>query len=194
MSPRRPNASALLQYVRTPPHFRVGWCMPVAYIKGRPPSPVVIVHHNYAGLKQFDVDQAAFLARCGFVGVAVDTYREVGLVGHPDPARECKELDVAVRLELEPAPLTPSLGAPPGIASLMCKRTLPTRPSNPRPRSGPVGSLARALPAVALAPLQTGLKTATRSAISAATVRPSRARSPRRRRPGRSGTALHMTP
>ena len=139
----------------------------VAYIKGRPPSPVVIVHHNYAGLKQFDVDQvrtcyhplllsllppaltlahsmysvspvargfgnhgsaqsdtlrtetqysvlvhklitcrwpvltpqsnqptgrptdqAAFLARCGFVGVAIDTYREVGLVGHADQARE----------------------------------------------------------------------------------------------------------
>lgn len=42
-----------------------------------PPSPVVIVHHNYAGLKTFDVAQASFLARCGYVGLAVDLYEEV---------------------------------------------------------------------------------------------------------------------
>lgn len=43
----------------------------IAYVAGRPPGPVVMVHHNYAGSKQFDVDQAAFLARCGYVGVAI---------------------------------------------------------------------------------------------------------------------------
>ena len=36
----------------------------IAYVEGRPPAPVIQVQHNYAGLKQFDIDQAAFLARC----------------------------------------------------------------------------------------------------------------------------------
>ena len=34
-----------------------------------------------AGLKQFDIDQAAFLAKCGYVGLAVDLYREHDIVG-----------------------------------------------------------------------------------------------------------------
>mmetsp|Transcript_25007 Transcript_25007/g.70451 ORF Transcript_25007/g.70451 Transcript_25007/m.70451 type:complete len:359 (+) Transcript_25007:57-1133(+) len=54
----------------TYPHSRI------AYVKGRPPLPVVLVHHNYAGLKQFDIDQACFLARVGYVGLAVDLYQE----------------------------------------------------------------------------------------------------------------------
>ena len=37
----------------------------IAYVKGRDPRPVILVHHNYCGLKQFDVDQACFMARCG---------------------------------------------------------------------------------------------------------------------------------
>ena len=37
----------------------------IAYVAGRPPAPVVLVHHNYAGLKQFDIDQAAFLGSVG---------------------------------------------------------------------------------------------------------------------------------
>ena len=49
----------------------------IAYIKGRPPAPVILVHPNYAGLKQFDIDQACFLARCGYVGFALDLYKEV---------------------------------------------------------------------------------------------------------------------
>ncbi|CAJ1398179.1 unnamed protein product [Effrenium voratum] len=48
----------------------------IAYIMGRRPSPVILVHHNFAGLKQFDVDQACFMARIGYVGVAVDLYQE----------------------------------------------------------------------------------------------------------------------
>eukprot|EP00747_Dinoflagellata_sp_TGD_P186638 gnl/TRDRNA2_/TRDRNA2_43767_c0_seq1.p1 gnl/TRDRNA2_/TRDRNA2_43767_c0~~gnl/TRDRNA2_/TRDRNA2_43767_c0_seq1.p1 ORF type:complete len:443 (-),score=59.13 gnl/TRDRNA2_/TRDRNA2_43767_c0_seq1:167-1495(-) len=51
----------------------------LAYVKGRRPAPVVLVHHNYAGLKQFDVDVACFLAKSGYVGLAVDLYKE-----HPD--------------------------------------------------------------------------------------------------------------
>lgn len=54
----------------TYPHSRI------AHVKGRKPVPVVLVHHNYAGLKQFDIDQACFLARAGYVGLAVDCYRE----------------------------------------------------------------------------------------------------------------------
>eukprot|EP00040_Diaphanoeca_grandis_P033371 m.204371 g.204371 ORF g.204371 m.204371 type:complete len:357 (+) comp32884_c3_seq7:450-1520(+) len=56
----------------------------IAYLTDRPPAPIVIVHHNYAGLKQFDVDQACFLARAGYVGVAVDLYRETNLIGVED--------------------------------------------------------------------------------------------------------------
>ena len=53
----------------------------IAYIEGRPPAPVIQVQHNYAGLKQFDIDQACFLARCGYVGLAVDLYREHDIIG-----------------------------------------------------------------------------------------------------------------
>ena len=49
----------------------------IAYIKGAPPRPVVLIHPNYAGLKQFDIDQAAFLAKCGYVGFALDLYKDV---------------------------------------------------------------------------------------------------------------------
>lgn len=54
----------------TYPHGRI------AYVKGRQPTPVILVHHNYAGCKRFDVDQAAYLALCGYVGLAVDLYPE----------------------------------------------------------------------------------------------------------------------
>ena len=49
----------------------------IAYRVGAPPKPVVLVMPNYAGLKQFDKDQAMFLAKLGFVGLAVDLYKEV---------------------------------------------------------------------------------------------------------------------
>eukprot|EP00658_Telonema_sp_P-2_P035972 TRINITY_DN26090_c0_g1_i2.p1 TRINITY_DN26090_c0_g1~~TRINITY_DN26090_c0_g1_i2.p1 ORF type:complete len:265 (-),score=63.06 TRINITY_DN26090_c0_g1_i2:144-938(-) len=48
----------------------------IAYIKHNLPKPMVLVHHNYAGAKQFDYDTACFFAKKGFVGVAVDCYRE----------------------------------------------------------------------------------------------------------------------
>ena len=50
-----------------------GW---IAYEKGAPPLPQVLVIPNYAGLKQFDKDVAVFLASVGFVGIAVDIYAE----------------------------------------------------------------------------------------------------------------------
>ena len=48
---------------------------------GRNLAPVVLVHHNYAGLKQFDVAQACFLARAGYVGLAEDLYVDIHLEG-----------------------------------------------------------------------------------------------------------------
>ncbi len=38
------------------------------------PRPMVLVIHNYQGLKGFDVDVAEYLARVGYVGFAVDMY------------------------------------------------------------------------------------------------------------------------
>lgn len=49
----------------------------ICYVADRPPAPLVLVHANYAGLKQFDIDVAAFLARIGYVGLAVDLYKDV---------------------------------------------------------------------------------------------------------------------
>ena len=53
----------------------------IAYIAGAGPKPVVMVHPNYAGAKQFDTDQACFLARCGYAAVVVDHYKEADLIG-----------------------------------------------------------------------------------------------------------------
>lgn len=49
----------------------------IAYRKDSAPKPVVMVLPNYAGLKDFDKDQALFLAKLGYVGLAVDLYPEV---------------------------------------------------------------------------------------------------------------------
>ena len=38
------------------------------------PRPLVLVIHNYQGLKQFDRDVAEYLARLGYVGLAIDMY------------------------------------------------------------------------------------------------------------------------
>jgi dienelactone hydrolase len=48
----------------------------IAYQKGKEPKPLVIVWPNYAGEKQFDIDQAVFLAKCGYAAVSVDMYKE----------------------------------------------------------------------------------------------------------------------
>lgn len=41
------------------------------------PRPLVLVIHNYQGLKFFDVDVAEYLARVGYVGLAIDMYGEL---------------------------------------------------------------------------------------------------------------------
>mmetsp|Transcript_69646 Transcript_69646/g.175430 ORF Transcript_69646/g.175430 Transcript_69646/m.175430 type:complete len:367 (-) Transcript_69646:22-1122(-) len=58
----------------------------IAYVKGRPPAPVILVHHNFCGLKQFDIDQASFLAKVGYVGLAVDLYKETENYKYADRA------------------------------------------------------------------------------------------------------------
>lgn len=58
----------------------------IAYISGRAPCPLVLIHPNYAGLKQFDVDQAAFLAHVGYVGLALDMYKDTPEYGYQDRA------------------------------------------------------------------------------------------------------------
>mmetsp|Transcript_42889 Transcript_42889/g.79998 ORF Transcript_42889/g.79998 Transcript_42889/m.79998 type:complete len:406 (+) Transcript_42889:42-1259(+) len=62
-------------------HGRIAWIM------GREPAPVILVHHNYAGLKQFDIDQASYLAKVGYVGLAVDLYKETAAFTYEDRAR-----------------------------------------------------------------------------------------------------------
>ncbi|MCB1692893.1 MAG: dienelactone hydrolase family protein [Pseudomonadales bacterium] len=39
--------------------------------------PLVLVVHNYQGLKQFDVDVAEYMARLGYVGLAIDVYGDM---------------------------------------------------------------------------------------------------------------------
>ena len=41
---------------------------------GAEPRPLVLVIHNYQGLKGFDVQVAEYLARVGYVGLAIDLY------------------------------------------------------------------------------------------------------------------------
>ena len=69
----------------------------IAYKKDAPPRPLVLVLPNYAGLKQFDKDQALFLAKCGYVGLAVDLFRETESYTYADrnPTVEVKDGEVA---------------------------------------------------------------------------------------------------
>ena len=48
----------------------------LAYQRGKLSLLLVLVFPNYAGEKQFDVDQAIFLARCGYTALSVDMYME----------------------------------------------------------------------------------------------------------------------
>lgn len=59
---------------------RMCWC------EGAGSRPLVLVVHNYAGLKRFDEEQAAYVARCGFAALAVDMYGD----DTSDPATRVK--------------------------------------------------------------------------------------------------------
>jgi len=48
----------------------------VAPAQAQGERPLVIIIHNYQGMKYFDVDVAEYLARVGYVGLAVDLYGE----------------------------------------------------------------------------------------------------------------------
>ena len=45
---------------------------------------MVLINPNYCGLKQFDVDVASFLARCGYVGFAMDLFKETDQYTYED--------------------------------------------------------------------------------------------------------------
>jgi dienelactone hydrolase len=51
--------------------------------KGAQKKPLVLVCHNYAGLKFFDEHQAEYMARLGYVGLAIDMYGD----SHPPESR-----------------------------------------------------------------------------------------------------------
>jgi len=46
----------------------------IAYKRGAEKKPLILIFPNYAGLKQFDIDQAVFMAKLGYVGLACDLY------------------------------------------------------------------------------------------------------------------------
>lgn len=56
----------------------------IAFQEGRARAPIVLVFPNYAGKKQFDIDQAVFLAKLGYVGVAVDLYKDTADYSYDD--------------------------------------------------------------------------------------------------------------
>eukprot|EP01051_Picozoa_sp_SAG22_P002588 SAG22_NODE_117_length_19289_cov_12.242574_8_plen_372_part_00 len=75
----------------------------IAYIEGAGPKPVVIVHPNYAGLKQFDIDQCCFLARCGYAAMCVDHYEDEDDYSFADRnPRRSHHAGSAIPLELNP--------------------------------------------------------------------------------------------
>ncbi len=53
-------------------HDYLGHMVAPAEIAG--PKPMVMVIHNYQGLKFFDIDVAEYIARLGYVGFAIDLY------------------------------------------------------------------------------------------------------------------------
>lgn len=73
----------------------------IAYIEGAGPKPVILVHPNYAGLKQFDIDQCCFLARCGYAALCVDHYQESELYTFEDRnPRRSHHAGTAIPLDL----------------------------------------------------------------------------------------------
>ena len=68
-----------LRRVEVPLHFRgkdyLGHLVAPPASMGR--RPLVLEIHNYAGLKFFDVHQAEYLARLGYVGLAIDVYGDM---------------------------------------------------------------------------------------------------------------------
>ena len=48
----------------------------IAYVNDGKQRPLILVWPNYAGEKQFDIDQAVFLAKCGYTAISIDMYKE----------------------------------------------------------------------------------------------------------------------
>lgn len=47
----------------------------LAHVPGQV-RPLILIWPNYAGEKQFDIDQAVFLAKCGYTAISIDMYKE----------------------------------------------------------------------------------------------------------------------
>jgi dienelactone hydrolase len=72
--PPAPDLQRAQLQLQTPNNNYLGHLVAPARSLG--PRPLVLVVHNYQGLKFFDVDVAEYLARVGYVGLAVDMYGE----------------------------------------------------------------------------------------------------------------------
>jgi len=46
----------------------------IAPSKGEGKKPLILIIHNYQGLKFFEIDVAEYIARLGYVGLAIDLY------------------------------------------------------------------------------------------------------------------------
>ena len=53
--------------------------------------PLVLVIHNYQGLKFFDVDVAEYLARVGYVGLAIDLYGNIVPAGEREFPKDASD-------------------------------------------------------------------------------------------------------
>ena len=83
---------------------KVDYCSHLAYKKGATSRPLVVVFPNYAGEKQFDIDQATFLAACGYTALSVDMYRETGYPNGVDYPRSIRGLEMGAERLVAPAP------------------------------------------------------------------------------------------
>jgi len=70
----------------------------IAYYENGP-KPLVLVFPNYAGLKQFDIDQAVFMALLGYVAVAVDLYGDSFPPELRNPGSSATEKDILRHLQ-----------------------------------------------------------------------------------------------
>jgi dienelactone hydrolase len=57
----------LARFPPNPPTHSYTYKSWIAYKRNAAPKPVIMVFPNYAGLKDFDKDQAMFLAKLGWV-------------------------------------------------------------------------------------------------------------------------------
>ena len=55
-------------------HYKGSIVAPPAYTE---PCPLILIFHNFQGLKIFDIDVAEYMAEIGYVGLAADLYGDI---------------------------------------------------------------------------------------------------------------------